>query len=207
MSYTTVDQTIALAGIFQAASLVQQIAHNGSCAPQFFETSLNSLFVINPADTIGVFGQAHDIRLGLRELLAALDKNNKSQNVETIRYALSLVHLENKLKKRQDLLSVISKRLAQATEQKEHFGGYHPNIIENLASIYTDTISTFNLRIQVVGQPNHLQVEENAAKIRALLLAGIRSAMLWRQVGGRRWQLLFKRKALAECAEKQVRNI
>ncbi len=42
----------------------------------------------------------------------------------------------------------------------------------------------------------HLQQTDNAAKIRALLLAGIRSARLWRQLGGHRWQLIFSRRKL-----------
>lgn len=44
----------------------------------------------------------------------------------------------------------------------------------------------------------HLQDSRNADKVRALLLAGIRSAMLWRQLGGRRWQLLFSRRKLLD---------
>ena len=38
-------------------------------------------------------------------------------------------------------------------------------------------------------------------KIRACLLAGIRSAVLWRQVGGSKWQLLFHRKKLVQAAQ------
>jgi high frequency lysogenization protein len=33
-------------------------------------------------------------------------------------------------------------------------------------------------------------------EIRALLLAGIRSARLWRQLGGHRWQLVISRRKL-----------
>ena len=43
---------------------------------------------------------------------------------------------------------------------------------------------------------SHLQVSSNAARIRALLLAGIRSARLWRQLGGSRWQMVFSRRRL-----------
>ncbi|MFC6673156.1 DUF489 family protein [Marinobacterium aestuariivivens] len=60
----------------------------------------------------------------------------------------------------------------------------HSSIVANIASLYQETISTFSFRINVGGDPRHLQNAENAAKIRALLLAGIRAAMLWRQVGG-----------------------
>ena len=48
----------------------------------------------------------------------------------------------------------------------------------------------------VKGEPPHLQNPDNINKIRALLLAGIRSAMLWRQVGGLRRHIIFNRRKL-----------
>lgn len=206
MSYTLNDQTLALAGIFQASALVRQIAHEGSCHRASYETSLNSLFVISPDSTQEVYDGAQNLNFGLRELIDALGKDSQKQNVEIIRYALNLIHLENKLRKNADMLALISDRISSARNQITHFDGFHPNVVKNLASIYTDTISTFNLRIQVSGQPQYLKIHENADKIRALLLSGIRSAMLWRQVGGRRWHLLFKRKSVLEKAQEIVRN-
>ena len=57
------------------------------------------------------------------------------------------------------------------------------------------------------GNPDYLSRTETANKIRACLLAGIRSAILWRQCGGTRWKFLFYRKKIqAEIQEllKQV---
>ncbi|MDO6805406.1 DUF489 family protein, partial [Wenyingzhuangia sp. 1_MG-2023] len=56
------------------------------------------------------------------------------------------------------------------------------------------TLSNLSFRIHVTGDPMHLQNEHTANKVRALLLSGIRAAILWRQVGGRRWHLLLRRK-------------
>jgi high frequency lysogenization protein len=53
----------------------------------------------------------------------------------------------------------------------------------------------------VDGEHHILNVQENADKIRALLLAAVRSAVLWRQCGGSRWQMLFKRDQLIAEAE------
>ncbi|RLA21365.1 MAG: lysogenization regulator HflD, partial [Gammaproteobacteria bacterium] len=36
----------------------------------------------------------------------------------------------------------------------------------------------------------------NKNKIRALLLSGIRAALLWRQCGGSRWKIIFQRKKI-----------
>ncbi|MFW5825254.1 MAG: DUF489 family protein, partial [Marinobacter sp.] len=99
-----------------------------------------------------------------------------------------------------DMLDIIGQRIEQARHTASHFGYVHSNLISNLASIYMDTISTFRQRIQVTGDPAVLQRDENAAKVRALLLAGIRSAVLWRQTGGRRWQLILRRRRVAATA-------
>jgi high frequency lysogenization protein len=50
-----------------------------------------------------------------------------------------------------------------------------------------------------------LKDDENQHRIRALLLAGIRAAWLWRQVGGSRWRVLFGRTALLEAAREYLR--
>ncbi|MBW7470166.1 high frequency lysogenization protein HflD [Marinobacter sp. M216] len=201
MSRTLNDQTLALAGVFQAANLVQQIAHNGQCTEASLETCIRSLFATDPASTLDVYGgDLADIREGLVTLSSVLSEQSKQQDIEVLRYVLNLIHLESKLNRRPDMLDVIGSRIDQARHTASHFGYTHSNLISNLASIYADTISTFRLRIQVSGNPTVLQQEENAARVRALLLAGIRSAVLWRQTGGRRWQLIFARKKVIRHA-------
>ncbi len=211
MSRSRQDQTLALAGICQATALVQQIAHTGRCADSSLETCLRSLFATAPDSTLGVYGELKDLREGLATLANVLNEQSQRQEVEILRYTLNLMHLESKLNRNRDMLDIIGSRIAQARHTADHFGYTHGNLISNLASIYTDTISTLRPRIQVTGDPNVLRIDENAAKIRALLLAGIRSAVLWRQTGGRRWQLIFTRrktvasaKALAEQANRSV---
>lgn len=201
MSRSLDDQTLALAGVFQAANLVQQIAHNGQCSETSLETCIRSVFATNPASTLDVYGgELTDIREGLVTLASVLGQQSKQQDIEVLRYVLNLIHLESKLNRRSDMLEVIGSRIDQARHTASHFGFTHSNLISNLASVYTDTISTFRLRIQVSGNPSVLQRDENAAKVRALLLAGIRSAVLWRQTGGRRWQLIFSRRKVIERA-------
>ena len=56
----------------------------------------------------------------------------------------------------------------------------------------------------VNGEQNFVSNATNANKIRALLLAAIRSAVLWRQCGGTRWQMLFQRKAILAETQKIV---
>jgi len=111
--------------------------------------------------------------------------------------------LERKLSKRRDLFDAIGKGIANAQRQVDHFHSYvHDSVIGNLAETYLKSISTLTPRIMVKGENNHLMDQANADKVRTLLLAGIRSAVLWSQSGGARWQLLFKRRAYLHEAKR-----
>ncbi|NJN52070.1 MAG: lysogenization regulator HflD [Gammaproteobacteria bacterium] len=56
---------------------------------------------------------------------------------------------------------------------------------EQISAIYQSTLSTLSRRIQVRGVPALLAQDSVAAKVRTLLLAAVRAAWLWRQLGGR----------------------
>jgi len=204
LSHTIDEQVIALAGIFQAAALVQQIAETAQYDDIALTSSIKSLFATNPETTLSVYGDINDITLGLKTLKKALQKKPDREYIGIIRYTLSLIQLESKLRKQPEMLNIIGQRIDQAKNQADHFSTLHENVIHNLASLYMDTISTFNLRVQVTGNPNHLKVTHNAALIRAALLTGIRSAILWRQTGGRRWNLLFKRSAIEVVVDRML---
>ncbi|MBZ2167769.1 high frequency lysogenization protein HflD [Marinobacter sp. F4216] len=194
MSQSSSDKIYALAGIFQAAHLVHQVATKGDCAQEDLETCIRSLFATEPASALDVYGgELSDIQDGLTVLTSVLSRSVNDGDANVLRYVLNLIQLESMLHRRGDMLDVIGSRIEQARHTASHFGYTHSNLVSNLASIYSDTISTFKLRIQVSGNPSILQRDEMANKVRALLLAGIRSAVLWRQTGGRRWQLIFSR--------------
>ncbi len=217
------EQTIALAGVFQAAALVDQIAKRGLIPQNSFEASINSIFVTNPAQTEDVFGGVRELpfslSMGLKSLLELTDKRSQ-QDKDVARYALSMLHLESRLSKHPSMLSDISTGLERISEQARYFketsngdlnrgddepadSRYsHPNVVAAIAALYQETVSTFSFRIQVTGEPRHLQNTDNANKVRALLLAGIRAAILWRQVGGKRWQLLLFRSKVGQSARK-----
>lgn len=207
MSKNWNDIVIAMAGIFQAAALVEQLAKTGQVPAQPLLTSIESLFAVNPASTLAVYGgDSSHLETGLRALSTAFMQQTRGANTDTLRYVLSLLHLQKKLLRRSDMLSVMSRRLEQATQQAEHFSPTHDNVIANLASIYSDTISTFSFRIQVTGDYTYLQQDRIANQIRALLLAGIRSGVLWKQCGGSRLHMLTSRKAMARTADDILRQ-
>ena len=198
MQHTTKEQAAALAGLFQAASLVDKLAKTGQLSEEEIRPSINSIFITAPSNVEEVYGSYYDLANGRRVLNAVLNRDSEIIQSDVIRYALGLIHLEKKLSRNKDMLSTLSQRLERASDQVEHFGLLHDNVLSSLGSVYLDTISTFRTRIQVSGDIRYLQSTINANKIRALLLAGIRSAMLWRQCGGSRWQLFMGRKKLLD---------
>ncbi|XOZ34075.1 high frequency lysogenization protein HflD [Halomonadaceae bacterium KBTZ08] len=201
MSASLRDQTLALAGIFQASSLVHQTATKGQCLQDPLETTIQSLFQTDPGNTLDVYGDLYGLREGLKTLSRCMGEQPAGQDAQILRYSLSLVQLEARLNKQKDMMDTIGERIEQAQRSVEHFGATHPNVLRNLASIYQDTLSTFRVKINVNGNRQYLEIEENAARIRACLLAGIRSAVLWRQLGGRRWQLIVRRKRYVAIAD------
>ncbi|UVE19725.1 high frequency lysogenization protein HflD [Pseudomonas sp. LS44] len=191
------EQLVALGAVFEAAALVDKIARTGQISETPLACMLGSLLVRDPKDTLEVYGGDDlNLRDGYRALASALEREPSSLQREPLRYALALLGLERQLSKRDDMLQVIGSRLDQVQQQVQHFGLTHENVVANCAAIYQDTLSTFRQRIQVQGDMRNLQQPNNAAKIRALLLTGIRSARLWRQLGGHRWQLVFSRRKM-----------
>lgn len=204
------NQVVALAGIAQAAALVDKLARTGSDDADAFNTLVHGLLETNPSTTEAVFIDCAHLRLGLvtlRHILyqgAATSQNNTSDPSnygEILRYALSMIHLERKLSANSEMLATVRKRLEQTKRQIEHIGSSdsttayrNENVLANIASIYSDTLSTFRFRIQVNGNPDYLQQELIVHKIRCLLLCGIRAAVLWKQMGGGRLTVLLNRK-------------
>jgi len=195
------QQIIALSGLFQAMDAVESIAQTGHCDNTIIETALNSLFITSPSNTLEVFGSLQNIEHGLNQIKIFLGKMGTDKKLNAIRYALAIIQLERKLSKQDEMLGTLSKRLNRAETQVQHFGLMHENVIASIANIYTDTISTFNLRVHISGQERFLTINHNAAKIRSVLLAGIRAAMLWRQLGGHRWHFIFQRGQLCQQSE------
>jgi high frequency lysogenization protein len=201
MKHTHKERVIALAGLFQAVSLVNQLARTGSLPQPEFETQMRSLFVSSPQDAEEVYGSRWELGMGLRTLITQLGNDVSLRDVDKTRYAINLLQLERLLGKNKEILNDIASELESMEQQLEHFELTHPNITARLADIYVNHISTLGPRIMVSGENNYLENPDTANKVRALLLSGIRAAVMWTQCGGSRWQLLFKRRAILKEAE------
>jgi len=194
MQHTKREQTIALAGVFQAASLVEQIANKGMANSAIIESSIESLFRFDADSTEGVFGNIAGVGSGLRVLNQQLGAFKNERNLEVTQYAISMIALEKKLSANPEMLDKITEGLNEIEKSLEFFSLMHENVFAKIGALYKDTISTLQPKIMVNGDHTHLSNENNANKIRSLLFAGIRAAVLWRQCGGSKWHILFGRK-------------
>ena len=200
------DRTLALAGLFQAARLVQQLAREGRAETAPFTASVQSLLLIDAASTEAVYGGPGGVRLGLGLLRDKLAGETDSGDVEIAKYVISMIHLESRLRRHAEMQEAIRRGIEAIRTQMKFFESTengetaHPRLIEKLAELYTQTISTLTPRIMVSGEHGYLANPQIAARVRAALFAGIRSAFLWRQLGGGRWQLLFLRGKIADEA-------
>lgn len=199
------EQHLALAGVCQSASLVQAIARKGEAQASAVEASLSSILVTSPENTQQVFGTLQNLQVGFATLVSQLDSDNKLKDAELTRYIASILSLERKLSRNSKALDELGERVSHVQRQLAHVDFDNTQITHNLAAIYTDIVSPLAPKIQIAGTPQILSIETNQKSIRALLLAGVRAAVLWRQLGGKRRQILLNRKALVESARNALR--
>ena len=207
MEHSITNQIIALAGICQALKLVQQVARSTSVEQADMALILNSIAMINADEPVQIYGgEMKALETGLTLIVDQLgDKPQK--DVELTRYIVGVLALERRLNKTPAQLKKLGDKLQHLERQLQHFSITDDNMIANLADIYSDCISSLGGRIQIYGQPELLKQTSVQHKVRALLLAAIRSAVLWRQAGGSRLHFIFKRRKLVAEAKQQLSHL
>ncbi|MCW8808542.1 MAG: high frequency lysogenization protein HflD [Rhodanobacter sp.] len=192
------ERVLALAGLYQACALAQQLANEGRCDEGVMEASVASVFRIDAPSVVGVYGEISNVRTGLRNLIAQLDESDRDMAVT--RMAVTVMRLERSLSGRPELLEQLQQGIVAAQRQVVHFGPDSVQVTSRLAELYASTLSTLRPRVMVSGNPQQLQQPAVVEKVRANLLAAVRSAVLWRQIGGRQWQLLLYRRQCSMLA-------
>jgi len=198
-----VNRTMAFAGILQAIAQVQHLARHGELDNAELAASLNTILVTNPDNTADVYQDKIVLQKGYKLILNQLGDSSQ-KDVEITRYLVGVLALERKLVRTNSGLGMLAERINQVNRQLHHFAITDEQVIANLASIYSDIISNLGPKIQISGNPVCLQRPIIQQKIRALLLAAMRSAVLWRQLGGKRRHLVFARKAIVDTAKKSL---
>jgi high frequency lysogenization protein len=201
------NQTIALAGVFQAASLVDQLSTTGKINQSAFDCSFNSLFTFEAPTTIEVYGDLASIQGGLEALEVYLSGEGGKPTKAMTYYILTLLKIAKQLKKNVSMSSDIFEKLQAIDAQSSTFEFGRSNVTSKIGALYQETISTVSPRVIVKGEQSYLSNADTLAKIRTLLLAGIRSAILWNQIGGSQWRLLFTRASYVQSAKKLLDQI
>ena len=185
------NQVIAFAGVLQSAVLVDKLARTGQWHQPSYETCIYSIFQQNPKNTDAVYGEISSLYIGLTTFRKLLDSKERNKLRAVFKYCFGLIRLERQLSKQSKMLTTIGNGIQQISPELEELPVSDPYISEQLSKLYQKTASNLKPPIQVMGDQQTLQRTSVQQQVRALLLAGIRSAILWRQVGGRPWRFVL----------------
>lgn len=217
--------TLALAGVFQTAQIAHLLAYGEAVTSQehqahrYFVQSIQASLNIRPSNIenkspLLYFQDLSYIVLGLKALENSITRpfstapKSKLPNINRASYptmyALALLQLEKKIYKQAQFVQRIE-QMQQHTIRQLSFFDYHylhNSLLGNMAECYTDTAGTLKPRIMVKGVAEALQDKQQANRIRAVLMAGLQAAHLWRQLGGSSWGFVFgKTKILMDIRE------
>lgn len=195
------DRNLALAGVFQATELVRQAAAHGTWSGYAATSSLGSLFALEADSTAEIFGGTDRMRLGIETMLAVLQ--GEKRYTDALRYAVGLLQLEKKFRRSARMQEEVGRRLAAISEQGAELEQHEREDLQahEISELYSETISRLSPRIVVSGRPQYLKNQRTVDWVRTLLMAGIRSATLWHQLGGGRFELMFGRKNIIRDAQ------
>ena len=197
------DRVLALAGLLQAIRLVQQMANNGQAETRPLAACIDSLFRFDADSTEAVYGGPRELQAGLRRLVAQLSGDDRD-SAQT-RMAMNVLQLERRFIADDATVDAVRRALEDVQRQREHWGPTHPTVLGRLGEIYAEHITPLGPRVLVQGNPVYLAQPTVVGEVRATLLAALRAAVLWRQLGGSYWDFLFSRRGMVATAEELLR--
>ena len=193
------ERVLALAGLAQALKQVRRIAETGQADAAVLATALGSVLRIDAPSVEAVYGGAESVRPGLRLLHGYF--NNLPDDEQLPKLALAVMQLERRFVNDRDMVQRVQRGIAAAAAEAERSGPTHPEVLAGLGALYADTVSNLRPRVMVQGNPHYLGQADIVSEIRAVLLAALRSAVLWRQMGGSYLDFLLRRRQLLEAVE------
>lgn len=196
------ERVLALAGLAQALRQVRRIAETGQADAAVLQTALDSVFRIDAASAEEVYGGVDALRPGLRLLRDYF--NGQGDDEQLPKLALSVTQLERKFVADADMPQRVHDGIAAASADAGRLGSTHPEVLAALGGLYADTVSHLRPRVMVQGNPHYLGQSDIVAEIRAVLLASLRSAVLWRQMGGSVWDFLLRRRQMQQAVESEL---
>jgi high frequency lysogenization protein len=113
---------------------------------------------------------------------------------------MTVLHLERSFIRHPRAPQAVHDGLEEIARQREHFGPVHATVLGRLGDLYAKEVSPVGPRVLVQGNPVYLGQPDLVGEVRATLLAALRAAVLWRQLGGSYWDFLFGRRAMVQAA-------
>ncbi len=193
------ERILALAGVTQALKQVRRVADTGQADGAVLATAMDSVFRIDAASPEDVYGGARELRPGLLLLRDYFASQGDDEQLPKI--ALSVLQLERRFVSSGDTAEAVHAGILEARELAARVGSTHPEVFGALGGLYANTVSQLRPKVMVQGNPHYLGQADIVAEIRAVLLAALRSAVLWRQLGGSYWDFAFRRRAMLEAIE------
>ena len=193
------DRVLALAGLAQALRQVRRIADTGQADAAVLATSLDSVFRIDAATPEDVYGGAREVRPGLLLLRDYL--SNQGSDTQLPKLALAVTQLERRFSADDAVGEAVHEGILAIKPRAGQLGSSHPEVLSALGSLYAETVSHLRPKVMVQGNPHYLGQADIVAEIRAILLAALRSAVLWRQMGGSAWDIFLRRRAMQQAIE------
>ena len=194
------QRALAFAGLAQACKLVRQIADTGQAETEPLTVCLDSLFRFDAESTEDVYGGVAGLQPGLK-LLVDRWTDGGQRDPALLQLVYNVLQLERRFSANPKIADKVHIGLEQIARQREHWGPTHPTVLTRLGELYASTLSTLRPRVIVQGNPVYLGQPTVVADIRATLLCALRSAVLWRQLGGRQTDFLFRRAAMLRTAQ------
>ena len=198
------ERSLALAGLIQSCHLISGVAKTGMISQDSLTCCLDTIFVTNPDQTLDVYKSEGSIRTGVRLITEILGAFKIREHSDTVHCALSVLSLEKRMRQTPKIMLSVSQGIFAIQQYRDLSGGSvsDEEIISRLSKLYEETASIAGPRIRIRGKQKYLANSLNTSKIRALLLAAIRSAVLWHQLGGNRVQLLIGRNKLLKATNR-----
>lgn len=196
------ERILALAGLAQALAQVRRIADTGQANAAVLETSVGSIFRIDAASPAAVYGGPDAVRPGLVLLQDYFAGRTRDEQLP--RLALAVIQLERRFVRDYSMAERVQSGIRAQSGAASRLGTSHPEVLTALGTLYAETLSHLRPRVLVQGNPHYLGQANVVAEVRAVLLAAVRSAVLWRQLGGSLWDFLLRRRAMVMAIEEQL---
>ena len=196
------DRVLALAGLVQALAQVRRIADTGQAHAEVLGTALDSVFRIDADDAAEVYGGRDALRNGLLLLRDYFEGGLPDDQLP--RLALAVLQLERRFVRDADMADRVAEGIRAQSEAAGRLGSTHPDVLNALGALYADTLSHLRPRVLVQGNPHYLGQAAVVAEVRAVLLAAVRSAVLWRQMGGSLWDFLLRKREMGAAVRAHI---